>query len=142
MKTVTFFGHSKLSPAQTPAIKEKLESELEALIKQGADIFLLGGYGDFDNLCARAVRSLKEKHPHITSVLVIPYMTNPFDKNLYDCSEYPPLENVPQRFAILKRNEYMAERADAVVSYIDHEWGGAYKAVEYARKKGKQIIMI
>ncbi len=60
-------------------------------------IFLLGGYGRFDMISAMTVKELKKKYPHITSTLVIPYLTREYDLSLYDDSVYPPLENVPKR---------------------------------------------
>ena len=140
MKTVTFCGHRDVDTAEI--IEEKLYTEIEKLIQQGASEFLLGGYGRFDSLCAKTVRSLKEKYPHITLVLVLAYMNKDFDKDLYDSSEYPSLEMVPKRFAILKRNEYMIKKADAVIAYVKRSWGGAAKTLEFAQKKRKYIIRI
>ena len=142
MKTVTFCGHSKISYNDINKIKEDLEKETEKLIKLGATEFLLGGYGMFDKLCAQVVRELKLDYPHIKSVLVIPYIDRDFNKCLYDCSEYPPLETVPKKFAILKRNEYMIKKSDAVIAYITHEYGGAFTTFEYAKKHGLNCINI
>ena len=139
---VTFCGHSSLATGAYCDIKKRVISELEALISEGADTFLLGGYGDFDTLCAVAVRELKEKYPHIRSVLVIPYIDRTFDKALYDESMYPDIENVPKRFAISYRNKEMVKRADALVAYITHEFGGAYTTYKFAKSKKKRIIEI
>ena len=62
------------------------------------------------------------------------------DRHLYDSSVYPPIENVPMRFAINKRNEWMINQADLVIAYVDHTFGGAYKTLQYAKRKKKQII--
>ncbi|MBP3360293.1 MAG: DUF1273 family protein [Clostridia bacterium] len=137
---VSFCGHGNVQ--YSDEIRESLYTIIEDLIKQGADEFLLGGYGSFDLMAAHTVKSLKEKYPHIESVLVVPYINRGFDKDLYDCSEYPPLENVPMRFAILKRNEWMVRSADVIVAYISHDWGGAAKTLSYARRKKKRIINI
>ena len=67
MKTVTFCGHSDLSAEETQKIRERLHTEIEKLIRQGATEFLLGGYGGFDRMCATVVLALKEKYPHILS---------------------------------------------------------------------------
>lgn len=136
--TVTFCGHSKV--ADSGKIKEWLYTTVEDLIKQGAVTFYLGGYGAFDELAASVVRELKKTHPHIESVLVLPYLDRAFNTTLYDTTVYPPLENTPKRFCIVKRNRYMVENADVIVSYITHDFGGAYKTYEHAIKKGKQII--
>ena len=44
--------------------------------------------------------------------------------------------------AITKRNQSMIDRADLVVCYVEHESGGAYKAMKYAEKTGKTVINI
>lgn len=135
---VTFCGHGKEEYGKE--IQKKLYETIEALIKYGADEFLLGGYGNFDLMAAQVVRTLKEKYPHIKSVLVVPCIYRGFDANLYDCSEYPPIENVPKRFAILKRNEWMVRKADVLVAYVSHEWGGAAKTFKYAVRRNKYIV--
>ncbi|MBR5505609.1 MAG: hypothetical protein IKV73_04820 [Clostridia bacterium] len=141
MKTVTFCGHSRLPLREHEVIRERVCIETEKLIRQGATEFLLGGYGEFDNMCARVVKELKTKYPHIISVLVIPYIERDFDRELYDCSEYPPLEKVPRKFAIVKRNQYMVEKADVVVAYVKHT-GGCAKTYTYAKRKKKHILLI
>lgn len=137
---VTFCGHSTVSnPA---AIAATLKTVIEDLIAEGATEFYLGGYGEFDSLAARAVRDAKETHPDIRSTLVIPYMDREFNPSLYDGSVYPPLESVPRRFAISKRNEWLIEQADVVVSGVTHDWGGAATTLKYAQRKKKRIVSV
>ena len=93
---VTFCGHGEMTYSEET--QRILYNILEELIDRGANKFLLGGYGRFDMLAARTVKTLKEKYDY-------PYMNHDFDAGLYDYSEYPPIENTPARFAILKRNE-------------------------------------
>ena len=52
------------------------------------------------------------------------------------------IETVPRRFAISWRNNWMLDRADYVVTYITHSWGGAAKYANLARKKGKTVIRL
>lgn len=140
MITVTFCGHSDILSCDETIVTNKLHTEIEKLINQGADTFLLGGYGSFDLLCAKTLRELKKNYPHIKSVLVIPYLDRDYNMDLYDCSEYPPIETVPKRFAILKCNEYMVDTADAVIAYVRFSFGGANKTLTYAKRKQKAII--
>ena len=135
---VTFCGHSTVYDKEEA--EERLYFQIEKLIQKGADEFLFGGYGEFDLLSARTVKKLKKKYAHIKSILVIPYMDMEYNKELYDASEYPPIENVPPRFAIIKRNEYMISIADVVVAYIIHTVGGAWRTYCYATRRGKEII--
>ena len=139
---VTFCGHRSIYYQDREVIKKRLFEELENLIKQGATEFLLGGYGSFDILCAHIVDALKLKYPHIKSILVIPYLNREYDTRLYDCTEYPPIEKTPLKFAISRRNEYMVNKADVVISYVDHSWGGAATTLDYARRKKKHIISV
>ena len=137
---VTFCGHSTVS--NSAAVAAALKTVIEELIAEGATEFYLGGYGEFDSLAARAVRDAKETHPDIRATLVIPYMDRDFNTALYDGSVYPPLESVPRRFAISKRNEWMIEQADVVVSGVTHDWGGAATTLKYANRKKKRIISV
>ena len=61
-------------------------------------------------------------------------------KQQYDESLYPPLENVPKRYAISKRNEFMVDNADIVIAYVVFGFGGASKTLRYAEKKRKRTI--
>ena len=39
-----------------------------------------------------------------------------------------------------QRIQWMIEVSDCLVCYVDHESGGAYHALKYARKLGKTIV--
>lgn len=135
---VTFCGHSKLY--QTENISKWLDIILPALIEGGATTFFLGGYGDFDSLAAAAVRRQKASYPSIEAILVLAYLNREIDISRYDRTTYPPLETVPPRYAILKRNEWMVCKSDVVISGVAHGWGGAAKTLDYAKRRGKVIV--
>ena len=136
--TITFCGHSQTS--NQDKISNWLDTILPSLIEGGATIFYLGGYGDFDRLAAAAVRRQKDTYPHIESVLVLPYLNRKFDDTAYDSTTYPPLEKMPPRYAIVKRNQWMVSESDVVISGVIHSWGGAAKTLNFARNKGKVIF--
>ncbi|MBQ7523890.1 MAG: hypothetical protein IJT07_05160 [Oscillospiraceae bacterium] len=85
---------------------------------------------------------MKQRYSDIEAVLVVPYLDRRYDVKLYDYTLYPPLESVPRRFAILKRNEYMVDLADIVVACVEHDWGGAAQMLDYARRRKKQILSL
>ena len=138
MSVVTFCGHADFYGSEN--VKVWLKGTVEGLIRRGADDFLLGGYGGFDACAASVVWELKRQYPAIRSTLVLPYLDRKVDATKYDNTLYPPLENVPRRFAISKRNEYMVNKADIVVAYVTHDWGGAATTLAYAKRKKKEII--
>lgn len=136
--TVAFCGHRNI--ANPEIVKEWLRQVVDQLIDNGADTFYLGGYGQFDSLAASIIYDLKQQYPLIRSVLVLPYLDRQYSLESYDETLYPPIETVPRRFAILKRNEYMIKESDIVVAYVQYSYGGAYTAWQYAKRKGKTII--
>ena len=136
---VMFCGHKEIS--EPDKLRRWLEETVEALIQRGADTFYLGGYGAFDRLAANVVWSKKRLYPSVQSVLVLPYLDRAVDATDYDSTIYPPLENVPRRFAISRRNEWMVDHSDVVVAYVIHEWGGAATTLRYAKRKHKEIIL-
>ena len=135
---VTFCGHRDVEDYKK--VKVWLYNKIEKLISEGATEFLLGGYGKFDNIAAKTVYELKQKYPEILSVFVAAYINSTYDVNLYDCSEFPSIENVPAKFAIVHRNKRMVDEADVVVAYVNNTFGGAAKTLEYAKRRKKSII--
>ena len=113
---------------------------------QAADMYL-GDYGDFDRFAYDCCKKYKEAHPKISLVFVTPYLILEYQKNQlvyqqtkYDSIIYPEIESKPKRFAIIYRNQYMVEKADYVIAYVSHEWGGAYTTYKHAKRKGKEIF--
>ena len=135
---VTFCGHKEI--ADYEAVRQWLADILYGLIADGARTFLLGGYGEFDSLAALLLRDLKQRYDAIEVILVLPYLNRNMDSSEYDSTIYPPLERVPKRFAISRRNQWMVEQADLVVAYVQHSWGGAAKTLEYAERKKKAVL--
>lgn len=135
---VTFCGHSEVLGRDDVA--SWLHSICEQLILEGMQTFYLGGYGAFDHLAAETLRKLKPAYPQIKLILVLPYLNSSMPTAGYDESVYPPLESVPRRYAILRRNEWSVQQADVVVAYVTHNWGGAAKTLQYAQRKHKRVI--
>lgn len=136
--TVTFCGHS--DTPYSDEVRQWLYKVVRELIEQGAAKFYFGEYGNFDRMAASVVWNLKKQHLNIQSILVLPYLDKRFDAPYYDEKTYPPLENVPRRYAIAHRNRWMVDNSDVIVAYVRHSWGGAAKTLERARRKGLTII--
>ena len=127
-------------------VKQQLKNILVGeIIKNPTCKFYLGGYGDFDVLCLRTLKDFKADFPEIELIFITPYLDKNYSKlelakYYYDDVIFPPIESVPRKFAILKRNEWMVKQADLVIAYVKYSWGGAAKALEYAKRKKKRII--
>ncbi len=101
---------------------------------------LTGGYGAFDLFAANCVSCAKQYAANIKNCLVVPYLPKKSCEENFDEIIYPPLENVPPKWAISHRNKWLVGKSDIVICYISHTWGGAAEAVNYARKKNKPVI--
>ena len=135
---ITFCGHKELYDEKE--VKVWLERVTENLIVNGAETFYLGGYGVFDRLAASVLAEQKKRYPHIELVLILPYLNRRKDILHCDSSLYPPLESVPKKLAIVKRNQWMIEQTVNVISYVLQSWGGAAKMLEYAQLKNKKLF--
>ena len=146
---ISFTGHAFVPFADT--VKKSVLEEIRSLTAgEERVLFYLGGYGDFDGIAASACREIKKERCGVELIYVTPYISpseqvhisDALALGLYDSALYPPLERVPERLAILKRNEWMMANADAVIAYVKHNYGGAYKALAVAKRKKKKIINI
>lgn len=148
-KIITFIGHRDV-PCH---ILSQVISTVENLVNEEDEIvFLSGGMGSFDSLCAQAVRKVKKEHPNkvIKLCLVLPsyqYVPKSEERDctasLYDevfvCSES---DGAHYKSMIGKRNRWMVDQSDVAVSYVNRQFGGAHQTLKYAEKKGITIIKI
>ena len=144
---VAFCGHANYVEREGDAATVLLL--LEDLVGDLFVEFFLGEYGSFDSFAYRCARCFKEKHTNARLVFVTPYLSENYRKNdpvyikeRFDQTVYPPIEGVPPRYAILRRNKWIAEKADVLVAYITHEYGGAYTMYRQAVRAGKKIYNI
>ena len=144
---ITFCGHAQFR--KTEEYEQKILAFLQEKVGNDPAEMYLGGYGGFDNFAYDCCNKFKETHSNIRLILVTPYLTVEYQKNhldyqktRYDAIVYPEIENKPPRYAITYRNKYMVEKADFVVAYITHDWGGAYKTYQYAKSKKKPIFNV
>lgn len=142
--TVMFCGHANFISNEED--EKKIISFLEETVGNKSAELLFGGYGNFDEFSYLCGKKYKEQHPDVKLVFVTPYLTNEYQKNhlehiknKYDSIIYPAIENKPLRYAIVYRNQYMVDIADAVIACVRCEYGGAYKTLKYAMRKKKII---
>ena len=63
MKSCFFIGHREASSEVLPALTEAVEQHI---VEYGVTEFIVGNYGGFDYMAAKAVIAAKERHPGIT----------------------------------------------------------------------------
>lgn len=141
--TCTFFGHRDADAGIEPKLIEIITDLIE---NKSVTSFYVGNNGQFDYLVRKNLKKFKERYPNIDYAVVLAYM--PREKKEFDLSDYSDtifpdgLESVPPRFAIPKRNEWMINNSDYVVTYVKYIVGGAAKFKNLAQRKGKMVIEI
>ena len=135
---IAFCGHAKFQ--KSAEYEQKILAFLEEKVGDNAADMYLGGYGDFDAFAYDCCKKYKKTHPHISLVFVTPYLSTHHSKHIYDSVIYPEIENKPLRYAIVFRNQYMVEKADYIIAYVSHNFGGAYTTYKHAQRKGKEIF--
>lgn len=140
---ITFCGHADY--IEKPDDEKNMLHLFHSLIGQSKVCFYLGGYGNFDKFALKCATKYKSLNLQAKTIFVTPYIDIGYkklrnDKHLYDEILYPNIENSPKKFAIVRRNEWMAQQSNYLISYVYHNFGGAYKTLQYAKKNNISII--
>ena len=128
----------------TPAgIYSHLQYEAGRRVAQfGVTEFLVGHYGNFDRLSAKAIRAAKRSYPPTLLSLLLPYHPcecSAEDRNEFDTLFYPDgMETVPRRYAVPTANRYAIQQADYLIAFVQHPASNSAKLVRYARSLEKR----
>ena len=134
MSICFFIGHR-----DTPAeMYSRIASKVEKLILHGVTEFVVGHYGAFDRMVARAVREAKRQHPEMRLLLLLPYYeTNTtkygtgFDEIIYPEGQ----EATPKRAAIIRANRCMIDQCDVLIMYARHIGSNTREFMDYAQRR-------
>ena len=140
-KTCCFFGHREV----THNIRDKLTAIIEKLITEdGVTEFYVGHQGQFDSMVYSVLKELKRKFPQIRYIVVLAYMPDEHIQEVYGEDTLFPdgMENVPKKFAISKRNDWMIQQSCFAVCYVHKITGSAAKFREKCIKKKLKVIDI
>ena len=134
--------------------ENKLIEQILKLANDGCNEFMSGMAIGFDIIAAEAVMLLRNAYPKLniklTCVIPFPEQSAAFSddwKKRYDfliensdstvliCPEYSP-------GCYQKRNKYMVDNCDCVITWYDGKKGGTKNTVDYALKKGRYVFNI
>ena len=142
--TVSLFGHREMDDLR------QLDDQLSPIIKEIIRIkpyvtLLIGRNGDFDIYAATVVKRVQKAMGKENNELicVLPYSQKDIEyyEKYYDSVIIPEcIGRTHPKGAITKRNRWMVEQADLFLCYIERKNGGAYTALQYAKKLKKSII--
>ena len=134
----TFFGHKDT----TENIKEKIKNTIIQLIeKDGIKNFYVGNNGNFDLFVQQILNELIRKYTNLEYYIVLSRIDETAISLNQKATIFPErLENIPPRFAISKRNEWMISKSSFAVCYANHKFSNAFTWIEKAKKKGLEVI--
>lgn len=133
------------------AFSERLFSAIENAAKDGYDTFYSGGALGFDIIAAELVLSLREKYG-LTLIIAAPYKNQAanfppswrsrYDWVLMQANSVVYVSENYSRECFQKRNEYMVDRSERVITYFDGKRGGTANTVRYAHRKERQVVNV
>ena len=153
IETTCFFtGHRDIPNERYDAIFERVYSVIEELYKKGFRTFIAGGAIGFDTLAAIAVLRLREKYSDVYLHICIPCRDQSKNFSQIQKEKYMYVVNNADSYEVMyehyvrgcmhARNKKMADFSSVCVAYCKKQTGGTAFTVNYAQKKGIEIIYI
>ncbi|MBR2442321.1 MAG: DUF1273 family protein [Clostridia bacterium] len=136
-----FTGHRDL---EEDFSARKLKKAIKNFLEKGVRIFYNGFALGFDTEALKILLSFKKKYPDIKLIACIPCPTqykyfNEKEKKVYrallaQADEKVLVSEEYTKGCMLKRNRYMADRADCMITYCKKDKGGTVYTVKYFQK--------
>lgn len=107
--------------------------------------FYIGRNGDFDIFAASIIKRVQNAVGRERSemTLVLPYPTKDlaYYEQYYDRVMIPDtVTGIHPKRAIEARNRWMVAQCDLLICYAAYDHGGAYAALQYAKRLQKRVI--
>ena len=136
---ISFFGHANFSCDEQ--FFNETVSTLKEIIGDIQVEFFVGYYGNFETFGIRCAKEIKKHNQNAKITFVTPYLKNDLQIQDYiDEVVYPEIESVPPKFAIIKRNEWVIDKSDLIIFYMEFTSKKTYDFYLYAKKKNKNVI--
>ena len=142
--TVSLFGHRKIENVRL--LDERLSHIIKTLIQTKPYVtFLIGRNGEFDEYAASVIKQAQRElgTENNDLMLVLPYTVAdlPYYEQYYDYITIPEsIGCAHPKVAITLKNKWMIDQSDLVIFFVNHDSGGAYMAMKYAKKSNKNMI--
>lgn len=135
-KRCFLIGHHDAPESIYPELQREIERHITEL---GVTEFIVGHYGNFDRMAARALVEVKKVYPEISLWLLLPY--HPAEQKVdipegFNGSFYPEgMESAPRRVAIVKANRYVLGKVEYLMAYVTHRVGNVWNLIDYAENR-------
>ena len=103
---------------------------------------MVGRYGNFDSLAAKAVKTTKQSHPEVELTLLLPY--HPAERPIpvpdgFDSTYILRAWKGTRKVAIVRANRYIVDHTDFLIAYAWRPASNARDPLEYARKRRGKV---
>ena len=149
-QTCCFTGHRRLPAERLGEISARLDAVVERLIGEGIRYFAAGGALGFDTLAALSVLRMRQKHPEIRLILVLPCADQTRGWPAADCAQYERVRALADKVVLLaeecdpscmlRRNLYLVRHSGVCVCYLEHARSGAGQTARRARAEGVPVV--
>ncbi len=158
--TCCFTGHRPLrlpwgmneSDPRCIALKEQLAASLEGIYESGYRHFLCGMAIGCDTYFAKAVLSLRDKHPDVILEAAVPCDSQSekwnrqqkacYEELLSACDTVTYVSHAYHPDCMMQRNEYMIDHSSLLLACFNGRSSGTMKTILYAERCGVQTIIL
>ena len=141
---VSLFGHREIDCLME--LEKQLFPIVRDLIQTKPYVsFLIGRNGEFDEYAASVIKRVQKEVGKDNSdiTLILPYKVASLEyyEKYYDSIVIPDtMYGIYPKSAITLKNRWMVEQSNLSIFYVKRNSGGAYDAMKYAQKLGKEIF--
>ena len=131
------FGHRNAPNDLYPKIKY----EIIKLLERGAEHFYVGNNGNFDYMAQVALADIEKERADLKYSIVLSRLDEKALGNAQMRTVFPEgQENTLKRFAIVKRNMWLLENSNLIITYLVDKYSNSYKFIEKGMRMGLTVI--
>ena len=133
-------------------ITQRLQEAIISLIHKGVRYFGAGGALGFDTFAAQIVLELKNEHPQIKLILVLPCADQSAHWSAEDIRSYEAIRAGADKVVCLsdhyyhgcmhERNRHLVNHSGYCICYLSSDSGGTAYTVAYAKAQGLVVMNI
>lgn len=141
-KICTFFGNNDFDKQHR--YNHALRMEILSLIyTEDVYTFYIGTNGNFEKFALAVLLDIKHNYYRDIKLVLVAVSPRELSQNAWAVDEAilpEEVKNAAKNSKLTKRNEFMLQNSDFVISYVDEDEGNAYNCIELAKSLNKEII--
>ena len=151
-QTCCFTRYRNIAPYTPDTVFEHTKAIVTLLVSKGFKYFGAGDALGFDTIAAQAVLSVKETHPEVKLILVLPCENQTKYWKQQDIDVYNEIKLRADKVKVLaphyynkkkkKRNRHIVDCSSACICFLTKHEGGTAYTVDYAKQNGLEIINV